>query len=89
MNKTASYVGEELSGAVKQVADLGRTAGEKLDEVRYGTADALAGAGSSLRTTGRQGSEGIDDLAKSAASKLDSTATSTSGIMTCGTCSAT
>ncbi|MGD0579521.1 MAG: hypothetical protein ABSC08_11395 [Bryobacteraceae bacterium] len=74
MNKTAPHLGEELSGTVEQVADLARTAGEKLDEVRYETANALAGAASSVRTTGRQGSEAIDDLANRAASKLDSTA---------------
>ena len=74
MRETATHLTDELSTAVKQVADLGRTAGEKLDEVRYGTADALAGAASSVRTTGRQGSETIDDLSKSAAYKLDSTA---------------
>jgi ElaB/YqjD/DUF883 family membrane-anchored ribosome-binding protein len=74
INKTASDLGEELSDAVKQVADLGQTAIDKLDDVRHGTADALAGAASSVRSTGRQGSEAIEDLTKSAASKLDSTA---------------
>jgi len=74
MNKTAPHLGEESSGTVEQVADLARTAGEKLNEVRYETADALAGAACSVRATGRQGSEAIDDLASSAASKLDSTA---------------
>jgi hypothetical protein len=75
IDKTASHLAEELSGAVKQVADLGRTAGEKLDECRHETADALAGAASSVRTTGRQGCETIDDLTKSAADKLDLTST--------------
>jgi ElaB/YqjD/DUF883 family membrane-anchored ribosome-binding protein len=74
MTKTAPHLGEELSGTVEQVADLARSAGKKLDEARYETADALAGAACSVRTTGRQGSEAIDDLANSAASKLDSTA---------------
>ncbi len=74
MTKTASHLREGISETAKQVADLGRTTGEKLDEVRCGTADALADAASSVRTTGRQGSDAIDDLAKSAARKLDSTA---------------
>lgn len=73
-NRTAPYLGESLSGTAQHVADLARTAGEKADEVRYETANALAGAASSVRTTGRQGSEAIEDLANNAASKLDSTA---------------
>jgi ElaB/YqjD/DUF883 family membrane-anchored ribosome-binding protein len=74
ISKTASALRDGLSGAAQQVADLGRTAGEKLDEVRCGTADALADAASSVRTTGRQGSDAIDDLAEHTADKLDSTA---------------
>jgi hypothetical protein len=53
---------------------LGRTAGEKLDEARNGTADALENAASSVRTTGRYGAETIGTLSESAAGKLDSTA---------------
>ena len=71
---TASHLGDELSDAVKHVADLGRTTGEKVDEVRHGTADALADAASSIRSTGHQGSETIDKLAERTASRLDSTA---------------
>ncbi len=74
ISKTASHLGEEISSTVNKVADLGRTAGEKLDEVRCGTADALADAASSVRTTGRQGSDAIEGLAKDTADKLDSTA---------------
>jgi hypothetical protein len=74
MNNTVSHLGEDVSSAVKQMAGLGRTAGEKIHEARLGTADALAGAASSVRTTGRQGSDTIDNLAERAASKLDSTA---------------
>ena len=74
INETAAHLSEELAGAVKQVADLGRTAGAKLDEVRQGAADALAGAASSVRNTGRQGSGTIEDLSKGTAYKLDSTA---------------
>lgn len=74
ISKTTSALGDELSGAVKQVADLGRSAGQKLDEVRCGAADALADAASSVRNTGRQGSDAIDELAQHAADKLDSTA---------------
>jgi hypothetical protein len=74
MTKTAPHLGEELSGTIDQVAGLARSAGEKLDEVRYETADALSGAACSVRTTGRQGSAAIDDLTNNAASKLDSTA---------------
>ncbi len=74
INETATHFTEELSSAVKQVADLGRSAGVKLDEVRYGTADALRSAASCVRTTGRQGRETIDDLTSGTADRLDSTA---------------
>ena len=73
ISNTATQVAEEVTGAARQVADLGRAAGEKLDEVRYGAADALAGAASSFRTAGRHGSHAIGDLSKSAAHGLDST----------------
>ena len=71
---TASHPGDDLSAAVKQVKDLGRTTGEKMDEVRHGTAGALADAASSIRSTGHQGSEAIHNLAEGTASRLDSTA---------------
>ena len=73
ISNTASQLAEEVTGAAKQVADLGRAASERLDEVRYGAADALAGAASSVRTAGRHGSDAIGDLSKSAAYGLDST----------------
>ena len=56
------------------IQDLGRTAGKKLDDARYGTADALTNAAGSIRTSGRQGSDASDGLARNAAYKLDSTA---------------
>ncbi len=43
---TKSHLGEELSAAVKQVTDLGRTTGEKMDEARHGTAGATVPIGS-------------------------------------------
>jgi hypothetical protein len=46
-----------------QVAELGKE-----------TADALHAAASSVRATGRQGSEAIDHIAESAADRLDATA---------------
>jgi len=58
----------------ERLEDLGRTAGEKLDEVRNGTADALENAASSVRATGRRGAETIDAVSRNAAGKLDTSA---------------
>lgn len=56
------------------VEDLGRNAGRKLDDARYGTATALSNVACFVRTGGHQGSEAIDGLARNAAHKLDSAA---------------
>jgi hypothetical protein len=74
INETASKVGAGLKHGQDHMDDLGRTAGEKLDDARYRTAAALENAASSVRTTGRQGAETIDSLSQTAAGKLDSTA---------------
>jgi len=54
--------------------NLGRTAGEALDEARNEAAAALENTASSIRTTGHYGAETIETLSERAASKLDSTA---------------
>jgi hypothetical protein len=54
--------------------ELGRSAGKKLDEAREETGDALHSAASSVRATGRQGSDAIDNLATGAADRLDAAA---------------
>ena len=72
--ETASQLGAKVSEAKKQAEDLGRTAAKKLDEVRNETAGALRTAASSVRSTGRQSSEIIDDCATNTADKLDATA---------------
>jgi hypothetical protein len=76
MNTTEkpAKTGAGLYRAQEQLEDLGRTLGEKLDEARSGTADALESAASSVRTTGRRGAETIDNLSRNAAGKLDSSA---------------
>jgi hypothetical protein len=71
---TASRAGETLSRAQQQINDLGQSAGEKLDEARKGTADALENAACSVRTTGRSGAKSIETMSENAAGKLDSTA---------------
>ena len=68
---TASELGKE---AKESVEELGRSAGRKLDQARDDTGDALHAAASSVRTTGRKGSEAIDNLATGAADRLDVTA---------------
>jgi len=51
-----------------------QTAAKKLDEVRNETAGALRTAASSVRSTGRQSSEVIDNCATNTADRLDATA---------------
>ena len=71
MTETASELGKE---AKESIEELGRSAGRKLDKARDETGEALHTAASSVRTTGRQGCEAIDDLATGAADRLDATA---------------
>lgn len=74
ITETATRAGAGLHRGQERMDDLGRTTGEKLDAARHVTAAALENAASSVRTTGRQGTETIETLAESAADKLDSTA---------------
>jgi hypothetical protein len=74
LTETATRAGETLSRAQEQVKDLGRTAVEKLDEARVGTADALESAACSVRTSGRDGARKIETTSERVAGKLDSTA---------------
>lgn len=71
LTDAASELGKD---AKESVAELGRSAGRKLDNARDETADALHDAASSLRRKGRQSSEAIDNLATGAADRLDATA---------------
>jgi ElaB/YqjD/DUF883 family membrane-anchored ribosome-binding protein len=71
LTDTAPELGKE---ARESMEDLGRSAGRKLDQARDDTGDALHAAASSVRTTGRKGSEAIDNLATGAADRLDATA---------------
>jgi ABC-type transporter Mla subunit MlaD len=71
LTDAASEVGKN---AKESVEELGRTAGRKLDDARDQTAGALHAAASSVRSTGRQGSAAIDNLATGAADRLDDTA---------------
>ena len=73
--KTLTDAASELGKDAKEsVEELGRSAGRKLDDAREDTAGALHTAASSVRRTGRQGSEAIDNLATGAADRLDATA---------------
>ena len=88
MTETTSHLKERFSDAKEQVKDLGRTAGEKLDEARHWTAGEVQSAASSVRTAGRQGSEAIDGLASTTADKWTPPPT-TSVVTMRGACSAT
>jgi len=69
--KTASELGKE---ATESMEKLGRSAGRGLDEARDETGGALHAAASSVRATGRAGSEAIGKLATGTADRLDATA---------------
>jgi len=71
LTETASELGKD---AKESLEDLSRSAGRRLDEARDETAGALHTAASSVRKTGRQGSDAIDNLATGAADRLDATA---------------
>ena len=71
VTETASELGKE---ARESIDELVRSAGRKLDDARDETGGALHAAASSVRTTGRQGSEAIDNLAAGTADRLDATA---------------
>jgi hypothetical protein len=73
--KTVTDAVSELGNDAKESVDeLGRSAGRKLDDARGETAGALHSAASSVRRSGRQGSEAIDNLARGTADRLDATA---------------
>lgn len=74
ITETTSNAKAGLDQAHERMDDLRQTAGERLDQARNGTADALENAAFSVRTSGRQGAERIDALSQNAAGKLDSTA---------------
>ena len=71
VTESASELGKE---ARESIDELVRSAGRKLDDARDETGGALHAAASSVRTTGRQGSEAIDNLATGTADRLDATA---------------
>jgi ABC-type transporter Mla subunit MlaD len=71
VTESASELGKE---ARESIDELVRSAGRKLDDARDETGGALHAAASSVRTTGRQGSEAIDNLASGTADRLDATA---------------
>jgi ElaB/YqjD/DUF883 family membrane-anchored ribosome-binding protein len=68
---TASDLGTE---AKELIEELGRSAGRRMDEAREETGDTLHAAASSVRKTGRQSTEAIDNLATGTANRLDATA---------------
>jgi ElaB/YqjD/DUF883 family membrane-anchored ribosome-binding protein len=73
--KTVTESAAELGNETKaSMEELGRSAGRKMDDARDEAGAALHSAASTVRTTGRQGSEAIGNLATSAADRLDATA---------------
>lgn len=70
-NEQVSELGQDAKESIEEVR---RSAGRKMEEARDETADALHAAASSVRASGRQGSEAIDNIAGCAADRLDATA---------------
>jgi hypothetical protein len=70
LTEQAVDLGRETKDSVEE---LGRSAGRRLDEARDEAGGALHAAASSVRTTGRKSSEAIDNIATSAADRLDAT----------------
>jgi ElaB/YqjD/DUF883 family membrane-anchored ribosome-binding protein len=68
---TVSDFGKDAAASIDE---LGRFAGKGFDEAREETGEALHAAAASVRTAGRRGSEAIDNIAASAADRLDTTA---------------
>jgi hypothetical protein len=71
ITKTALDLGKEAKTSIEEFS---RSAGGRLDEARDETGDALHSAASSVRATGRRGSEAIENLAAGTADRLDATA---------------
>ena len=70
--RTVTEAASELHKEAKEsMEELGRSAASQLDEARDQTAGALHTAASSVRKTGRQGSEAIDNFATSAAALIE------------------
>jgi ElaB/YqjD/DUF883 family membrane-anchored ribosome-binding protein len=60
-----------MSTQTSPISDAGRNAGDVIDNAGNETAKSLHAAASSIRSNVRQGSKAIENLAESAASKLD------------------
>lgn len=71
VTETALELGKEAKASMEK---MGRSAGRRLDEARDETGGALHTAASSVRRTGRQGSEAIDSFATGTADRLDAAA---------------
>jgi hypothetical protein len=74
LTETAAAIGDRVSEAQETIEDIARSLGKKLNARRTEAADGLRSGASSVRTTGRHGSEAIDRLAKGATNKLESVA---------------
>ena len=71
LTETASDLGRQ---AMESAGELGLSGGRRLDEARAETGDALHSAASTVRVTGRKGSDAIDKLATGTADRLDASA---------------
>ena len=73
MKETATMLGEAALAAKVTAQDLGRSASNKMDQIRSDTADALHSAASAVRSTGSQAAASVDRCAEDTRQVLDAT----------------
>ncbi len=74
LNTVTEKVSELGTETIESIQELGRSAGRKLEDARDEIGGALHSTASSIRRTGRQGSEAIDNCSTRTADRLDATA---------------
>ena len=74
----AAKVGDKIADAASQakerVSEFGRTAAQKVDESRSGTAATLKGTADSLRSGAQSSGQAITEVANKTAERIDATA---------------
>ena len=77
---TASDLGSKLSDIADNMGEMGRAAARALESRRGDTAATLHGAAATLRSTGDQVREKIDELVNTVADKLENAASYMEGV---------
>jgi ElaB/YqjD/DUF883 family membrane-anchored ribosome-binding protein len=72
--KVGDKIADAASQAKERVSEFGRTAAQKVDEGRSGTAATLKSTAESIRTGAQSSGQAITDVANRTAEKIDATA---------------